>query len=81
MTATHLKATILAVLDKVAAGEEVEVTKHGRVVARLVPPAGAGSLRGMFAGTVQTAGDDESVFSTGTSWSVETATGSADVGP
>ena len=29
--------TILALLDDVAAGDEVEITKHGRVVAQLVP--------------------------------------------
>jgi prevent-host-death family protein len=37
MTATELKARVLAVLDDVATGEEVEITKHGRLVARLVP--------------------------------------------
>ena len=36
-TATEVKATILALLDDVAAGDEVEITKHGRVVAQLVP--------------------------------------------
>jgi antitoxin (DNA-binding transcriptional repressor) of toxin-antitoxin stability system len=36
LTATEVKATILALLDDVAAGDEVEITKHGRVVA----PAG-----------------------------------------
>ena len=35
LTATEAKAKILAVLDEVAAGEEVEITKHGRTVARL----------------------------------------------
>jgi len=46
-TATEVKATILALLDDVAAGDEVEITKHGRVVARLVPaPRSAPDPRG-----------------------------------
>ena len=48
LTATEVKATILALLDDdVAAGDEVEITKHGRVVARLVPaPRSAPDPRG-----------------------------------
>ena len=40
MTATEFKSRVLALLDEVADGDEVEITKHGRVVARLVPPGG-----------------------------------------
>jgi prevent-host-death family protein len=43
LTATEVKATILALLDDVAAGDEVEITKHGRVVARLVSTRTSGS--------------------------------------
>ena len=39
MTATEVKAKILALLEEVAAGDEIEITKHGRTVARLVPAA------------------------------------------
>jgi prevent-host-death family protein len=47
LTATEVKATILALLDDVAAGDEVEITKHGRVVAQLVPaPRSAPDPRG-----------------------------------
>lgn len=35
MTATEVKAEILALLDQVSSGDEVEITKHGRLVARL----------------------------------------------
>ena len=41
MTATEVKAKILALLDEVAAGGEVEITKHGRTVARNMLGAGA----------------------------------------
>lgn len=71
MTATEIKARILAVLDEVAAGAEVEITKHGRPVARLVPVAGAHSLRGRFAGRAISSPDDEDLFSTGVVWEVE----------
>lgn len=68
LTATELKATILALLDEVAAGEEVEITKHGRTVARLVPARGPSSLRTKFVGTAMSAADDEGLFSTGEEW-------------
>lgn len=60
VTATEAKARILALLDEVEAGEEVEITRHGRLVARLVPARGRTALRGRFAGLVhQLVPDDE----------------------
>ncbi|MGK2877434.1 MAG: type II toxin-antitoxin system Phd/YefM family antitoxin [Solirubrobacterales bacterium] len=38
ITATHLKATLLGVLDEVArTGQTIVVTKHGKPVANIVP--------------------------------------------
>ena len=69
VTATDAKATIARLLDDVAAGEEIEITKRGRPVARLVPLAGARSLKGSFEGAAMTAVDEEEkLFSTGVSW-------------
>jgi prevent-host-death family protein len=68
MTATEVKAKILALLDEVAAGDEVEITKHGRVVARLVPATGPHALRGRFAGVARSAAEDEDLFGTGVPW-------------
>lgn len=68
MTATETKAKILALLDDVAAGEEVEITKHGRPVARLVPAAGPHSLRGKLSGVAASAAPDADLFTTGASW-------------
>ena len=65
MTATETKAKILALLDEVAAGDEIEITKHGRTVARLIPACGPNSLRGKFAGVAVSAADDEELFTTG----------------
>lgn len=69
MTATEVKAKILALLDRVADGEEIEITKHGRTVARLVAANGPHALKGRLAGLVMTAADEEQLFSTGESWS------------
>jgi prevent-host-death family protein len=72
VTATDAKATILRLLDDAAAGEEIEITRHGRPVARLVPASGARSLRGSFEGVAMTAVDDErDLFSTAESWNAE----------
>lgn len=71
MTATEVKARILALLDEVAAGDEVEITKHGRLVARLVPATGPHALRGRLAGVARSAAADEELFSTGESWDAD----------
>lgn len=68
MTATYAKATILRLLDDAAAGEEIEITKHGRTVARLVPARGAHTLKGSFAGLATTAADEQRLFSTDAPW-------------
>lgn len=69
MTATSAKAGFLRLLDEAAAGEEIEITRHGRPVARLVPPTGTGSLEGLFKGRAVTAVDnEEDLFSTGEHW-------------
>ena len=68
LTATEAKAKILALLDEVAAGEEVEITKHGRTVARLVPASGPHALKGRLTGVAMTAASDEELFSTGATW-------------
>lgn len=71
MTATDAKAKILGLLDEVAAGSEVEITKHGRTVARLVPARGPHALKGRMAGTAMTAVADEEVFATGAAWDLQ----------
>ena len=58
----------MRLLDEAAAGEEIEITRHGRPVARLVPPAGARSLKGAFHGRAVTAAAEEDLFSTGEDW-------------
>ena len=68
LTATETKAKILSLLDEVAGGEEIEITKHGRVVARLVPAAGSHGLRGRLTGVAKTAAEDDDLLSTEAVW-------------
>lgn len=70
LTATEAKAKILALLDEVAAGQEVEITKRGRTVARLVPASGGHALKGSLVGVAITAAKDEDLFTTGARWRV-----------
>jgi prevent-host-death family protein len=68
VTATDAKAGMLRLLDDAAAGEEIEITRHGRPVARLVPARGARSLKGSFADVAVTAVDEQQLFSTDAPW-------------
>jgi prevent-host-death family protein len=68
VTASSAKAHLLSLLDEAEAGDEVEVTKHGRTVARIVPARGVHALRGQLAGVATTAADEEELFETGAVW-------------
>jgi prevent-host-death family protein len=70
VTATEAKARILALLDDVAAGEEVEITRHGRTVARVVPATGGRAAKGALSGVALSAAEDDELFSTGAEWSL-----------
>jgi prevent-host-death family protein len=71
LTATETKARILSLLDQVAAGEEVEITKHGRTVARLVAANGPLAMAGGLVGVAMTNASDEELFTTDAAWSVK----------
>ncbi len=68
LTATEVKAKLLALLDDVQDGEEIGITRHGRVIARLTPARGPHALRGKLAGVASTNASDEELFSTGVTW-------------
>jgi prevent-host-death family protein len=68
VTAAEVKAMILRLLDDAAAGEEIEIARHGRPVARLIPASGARSLKGCFEGIAIATVDEEQLFSTGERW-------------
>ena len=55
-------------LDEVEGGDEVEITKHGRTVARLVPARGPQALKGSLVGVAMSVASDEELFTTGAAW-------------
>ena len=71
VTATEAKARMLALLDEVTLGEEIEITKRGRVVARLVPARGPHAFRGALQGVAVSAADEEDLFSSGVAWEAQ----------
>jgi len=71
LTATEVKARILSLLDEVAEGEAIEITKHGRTIARLVPAHGPHALKGRLSGVAASAtDDDDDLFVTGAPWNL-----------
>ena len=68
MTATQAKSQLLSLLNEVAGGDEIEITKYGRTVARLIPAVGPAALKGRFAGVAVSVDDDELLFTTGDAW-------------
>jgi prevent-host-death family protein len=71
VTATEAKAKILSLLDEVAAGQDVEITRHGRPVARIVPATGPHALKDAFRGVAMSTGEDADLYTTGVKWNVE----------
>lgn len=68
ITATEAKAKFLALLDDVEKGDEIEITRHGKLVARIAPARGPHKLWGMHAGIVSSSADDTELYSTGETW-------------
>lgn len=68
VTATEAKAKLLALLDQVERGEEVVITRRGKVVARLTPPRASNDLKNRFAGRVEVLVPPEQLYSTGEPW-------------
>src|SRR5437762_12028034 len=55
MTVAEVKAKLLALLDEVENGAEIEVTRHGRTVARPSAATGPHSRRSTFEGLAMSA--------------------------
>jgi prevent-host-death family protein len=68
LTATEVRARLLALLDEVELGEEIEITRHGVTVARLAPARGPHALKDRFAGVAMSAASDDELFTTGVPW-------------
>jgi prevent-host-death family protein len=70
LTATQAKAEILRLLDEVDAGDEIEITRHGRVIARLIPARGAVALCGKLAGMAKSNAAESDLLTTGEEWNL-----------
>lgn len=72
MTVTELRKQLLDVVRRCeAGGEGVEVVRHGRLVARVIPAtAGPAAVLGADKGVVRLCDEDEALFSTGSDWDV-----------
>ena len=69
VTATEAKAKLLALLDEVEKGAEIEITRRGKPVARLRPARmSPKASKGMFAGVAWTADPKDDLLSTGVEW-------------
>ena len=68
MTVTEVKAKLLALLDEVERGEEIEITRHGLTVARLTALKGPRGLEGRFTGVAMSDASDDDLFTTGEPW-------------
>lgn len=71
VTATEAKAKILALLDEVETGQNIEITRHGRPVARIVSARAPHALKDAFKGVAMSTARDEDLYSTGVRWSIE----------
>ncbi|MGI8728352.1 MAG: type II toxin-antitoxin system Phd/YefM family antitoxin [Solirubrobacterales bacterium] len=68
VTATDAKAKLLSLLDDARGGQEIEITKHGQPVARLVPADNSETLEGCCRDIAASAASDEELFRTDSTW-------------
>ena len=71
VTATEAKAKLLALLDAVERGEEIEITRRGKPIARLTAARGPHALKGMFKGLAWTTDPDDDLYTTGVEWTFD----------
>jgi prevent-host-death family protein len=70
VTATEAKAKLLALLDEVEHGEEIEITRHGVAIATIVPMRRHLSLKGSLASVTRRTDPDDDLLSTGVKWNL-----------
>lgn len=70
VTAAEVKAKIRSLLDEVESGKDVEITRHGRPIARILPAAGPWALKDAFKGIARSAVRDEDLYDTGVTWGI-----------
>jgi prevent-host-death family protein len=68
LTATEVKAKILAVLHEVEDGEEFEITRHGRTIARLTPARSSRVPWGKHVGIAWTTDPNDDLYTASEDW-------------
>ena len=68
ISATEAKAKLLALLDEVEKGEEIEITRRGVTIAKIIPARRHRSRPGSLAGVARTADPKDDLLSTGLTW-------------
>ena len=71
MTATEVKTHLLALLDQVENGQEIEITRHGNKIAVIKPVKSSATLWGKFIGVASSNADEEDLYSTGQTWNLK----------
>ena len=70
VTATEAKTKLLALLNDVEKGEEIEITRHGVTIARISPARGRRPPAGWLKGVAVTTDPEDDLLSTGETWEV-----------
>jgi prevent-host-death family protein len=70
VTVTEAKAKLLALLDEVEEGEEIEITRRGIAIATIVPKRKHLRLKGRLAGMARTTDPNDDLLSTGLEWNL-----------
>jgi prevent-host-death family protein len=70
VTVGEIEATFPQLLDHAEAGEEIEINRGGRPVARLVPVRATSGLKGSFEGLATTVAAESELMSVEEPWNV-----------
>ena len=70
ITATEAKAKLLALLDEIEKGEEIQITRRGVLIAKLMPVRDHKRLKGRLAAIARTTDPDDDLLSTGLNWNL-----------
>jgi prevent-host-death family protein len=70
ISATEAKAKLLAILDDIERGDEIEITRRGVPIARLSPIRRPKLKMGRLAGMARTTDPSDDLLSTGLDWNL-----------
>lgn len=68
LTATEARTRFHSLIADVSRGEVIEITRRGRVIARMSPARGAPALEGVFKGVARSTAIDDELFCSDELW-------------